>query len=149
MKVKDIMSPYLITCEKDSSIHQIAQKMNEFDIGFMPITDKHQIIGILTDRDIVIHMISNYDHDISKYITKDIITIDEDRTILQALDMMKDKKIKRLLVVHNKKVTGVLSISDILALKEYEIDSINTLKTIYAIENRHKEIEAEIDEFYL
>lgn len=149
VKVKDLMTKNMITCDINSSIHQIAQKMKEFDIGFIPINKEYQIIGILTDRDMVIHMISNYDHKIEDYIKKDIITINQDRTIEQALDIMGDKKIKRLLVTDQKKVVGIISISDILQHEEYETMCINTLKKIYAVENHHKEDEAEIDEFYL
>lgn len=149
VKVQDLMTKNIITCDANSSIHQIAQKMKEFDIGFMPINKGYQIIGILTDRDMVIHMISNYDHKIEDYIKKDIITINQDRTIEQALTLMGEKKIKRLLVTDHKKVVGIISISDILEHQEYEIMCINTLKMIYTIENKHKEYEAEIDEFYL
>lgn len=149
MKVKDLMTKNIITCDNESSIHQIAQKMKEFDIGFMPINKGYQIIGILTDRDIVIHMISNYDHKIEDYIKKDIITINQDRTVEQALDLMSEKKIKRLLVTDHKKVVGIISISDILEHNEYEKKCIDTLKKIYTVENRNKEQEAEIDEFYL
>ena len=69
----------------------------------MPITDDKKIIGILTDRDIVIEMISNYDHDITKYIKKNIIVIDEGRKVEEAIDIMRKKKVKRLIVVDRKK----------------------------------------------
>ena len=95
MKVKDIMTKYLITAESNSSIHQIAQKMKDFDIGFMIITNDHKIEGIITDRDIVIEMIANYDHKVKDYIRKNIETIDESKTVENALDIMKNKKIKR------------------------------------------------------
>ncbi len=149
MKVKDIMTKYLITCESDSSIHQISQKMKEFDIGFMIITNKNKIEGIITDRDIVIEMIANYDHKLSDYIQKHIQTIDENKTIENALDIMKDKKIKRLLVTNQSKAVGVLSISDILNKTEETEKLLQTLKSIYSIQKNTDEYKTEIDEFYL
>lgn len=149
MKVKNIMTKYLITCESDSSIHQISQKMKEFDIGFMIITNKNKIEGIITDRDIVIEMIANYDHKLSDYIQKHIQTIDENKTIENALDIMKDKKIKRLLVTNQSKAVGVLSISDILNKTEETEKLLQTLKSIYSIQKNTDEYKTEIDEFYL
>ena len=149
MKVKDIMTKYLITCENDSSIHQISQKMKEFDIGFMIITNKNKIEGIITDRDIVIEMIANYDHKISDYIQKNIQTIDENNTIENALEIMKDKKIKRLLVTNQAKAVGVLSISDILNKTEQTEKLLQALKSIYRIQKNTDKYRTEIDEFYL
>ena len=72
-------------------------------------------------------MIANYDHKLSDYIQKHIQTIDENKTIENALDIMKDKKIKRLLVTNQSKAVGVLSISDILnKTEETEKTTSNT-----------------------
>lgn len=149
MKVKDIMTKYLITAESNSSIHQIAQKMKDFDIGFMIITNDHKIEGIITDRDIVIEMIANYDHKVKDYIRKNIETIDESKTVENALDIMKNKKIKRLLVTDKNKAVGVLSISDILNKVEEKDKIIETFKSIYEIQKNTDLYKTEIDEFYL
>lgn len=149
MKVKDIMTKYLITCESDCSIHQIAQKMKKFDIGFMIITDKQKIQGIITDRDIVIEMIANYDHKVKDYLQKNVLTIDQNRTIEDALQIMKDKKIKRLLVTNQTRAVGVISIADILNKTEETAKLIDTLKTIYSLQNNINEYEQENNEFYL
>lgn len=149
MKVKDIMTKNLITCEIDCSIHQISQKMKKFDIGFMIITDKNNIAGVITDRDIVIEMIANYDHKVKDYIQKNVQTIKEDSTIENALDIMEHKKIKRLIVTNHGKVVGVISIADILNKTDETDKLIDTLKTIYKIENNIDDYEQEIKEIYL
>lgn len=149
MKVKNIMTRNLVTCESDSSIHQIAQKMKEFDIGFMIVTNKDRIEGVITDRDIVIEMISNYDHKIKDYIHKNVQTINQDKSIDETLELMSDKKIKRLLVTDNKRVVGVVSIADILNKTNENDKLIETLKSIYTIEKNIDEHNTEVDEFYL
>lgn len=149
MKVKDIMTQYLITCENDCSIHQIAQKMKKFDIGFMIITNKDKIEGIITDRDIVIEMIAAYDHKVKDYIQKNVQTIDQNKTVEDALHIMKEKKIKRLLVTDKKRAVGVISIADILDKTDGTPTPIETLKTIYSIENHINEYEQTNSEFYL
>jgi len=149
MKVKDIMTKNLITCESDNSIHQISQKMKEYDIGFMIIVNSQRIQGIITDRDIVIEMIANYDHKVKDYIQKNIETIDQNKTVDDALNIMKEKKIKRLVVTDKTKAVGVLSISDILNKTNEAKKLIEALKSIYAIEKNIDEHNIEVDEFYL
>lgn len=149
MKVKDIMTKNLITCEIDCSIHQISQKMKKYDIGFIIITDKNSIAGVITDRDIVIEMIANYDHKVKDYIQKNIQIIKEDSTIENALDIMKHKKIKRLIVTNQAKVVGVISIADILNKTDETNKLIDTIKTIYKIENNIDDYEQENKEIYL
>ena len=81
------------------------------------------------------------------YIEKNIININEEETIENALEQMKKHKIKRLLVTNENKVTGILSLSDIL-----QHDSSNILpfiQTIFENETNHRENTAEIDSFYL
>ncbi len=149
MKVKDIMTKNLITCDCESSIHQISQKMKEYDIGFMIITNQKKIEGIITDRDIVIEMIANYDHKVKDYLTKKVQTINQSETIDYALEVMKKKKIKRLLVIDKLKVVGVLSLSDILNKTEETDKLMDTLKSIYSIKVNINEENVSIDEFYL
>lgn len=149
MKVKDIMTKNLITCESDCSIHQISQKMKEFDIGFMIITKKNKLEGIITDRDIVIEMIANYDHKVNDYLHKIVQTIDQEETIENALQIMKNKKIKRLIVTSQTKIVGVISISDILNKTKETNKLLDTLKSIYSIEKNIDEYDTQIDEFYL
>lgn len=149
MKVKDIMTKNLITCESDCSIHQISQKMKEFDIGFMIITKKNKLEGIITDRDIVIEMIANYDHKVNDYLHKIVQTIDQEETIENALQIMKNKKIKRLIVTSQTKIVGVISISDILNKTKETNKLLDTLKSIYSIEKNIDEYNTQIDEFYL
>lgn len=149
MKVKDVMSRNLITCDTECSIHKIAQKMREFDIGFMLIHKNDRIVGIITDRDIVIEMIANYDHKVADYIQKNILTIDENDEIDKALEKMGDHKIKRLIVTNKKQVVGVLSISDILGKDKNNKNIMNTLQKIYSISKNTDGYKTEIDEFYL
>lgn len=149
MKVKDIMTKNLITCDCECSIHQISQKMKEYDIGFMIITNKQKLEGIITDRDIVIEMIANYDHKVKDYLTKEVQTINQNESIDYALEVMKKKKIKRLLVVDKFKIVGVLSLSDILSKTKETDKLIDTIKAIYTIKVNINEKDVEVDEFYL
>ena len=89
----------------------------------------YKIIGVITDRDIVIGPVMNNESSIEDFISKNIISIDENSDILDALTLMKENKVKRLLITKKEKYTGVLSLSDLLD-SDYNQEIINTLKEI-------------------
>ena len=80
--------------------------------------------------------------------TKQVISIDIDSRIEDALKLMSKHKIKRLLVKENDDIVGILSLSDILNYTNQE-SLISTFKTIFSLKNNRKENTSEIDEFYL
>lgn len=150
MKVQNKMNKKLITAEKKENIYSIAQKMKEYDIGFLPICDNKKIIGILTDRDICIKILANKDfQNIESYISKNIITIPKEETIEEALKKMKKYKVKRLLVTEENKVVGIISLSDIIENTKEKEETLDTIATIFKREIALREKTAEIDSFYL
>ena len=114
MNIEHIMNKDLIKKDITSSVDEISKSMKENDIGIMIITENSDIIGILTDRDIVTKIIANKDKKIEGYITRNLITIDKSKNCLDALNLMKKHKIKRVLVTDNNKIIGIISLSDIL-----------------------------------
>ena len=148
MKVKDIMSKNIITCNSNSNIYDIAKLMKEKNIGFIPIVD-NKLIGVITDRDIVINVIYNKDDTIKPYIKQNIISIDEQENIDTALNLMSKNKIKRLVVMKDDHLIGILSISDILNSKTSDNKLIKTFRTIYQLNDNQQNTNPEVDEFYL
>ena len=148
MFVKDKMSKNIICARLDSNIQDIAKLMKKYDIGFIPIHENNKIVGIITDRDIVINNVFNNDEKIKDYITKNIIIINENENIKSALELMKKHKIKRLIVTKSNKVTGILSLSDILSDTNGNV-LLDTLKEIYSIDKNEHDYNLAIDEFYL
>ena len=145
--VEKFMSKDLIVLNVDSNIYDVAKVMKERDIGFIPISKNHKIIGVLTDRDIVTKILANNDDKISGYLSTDLIKISYNQTIEEALKKMKEHKIKRLLVEKNKKLVGILSLSDLI--NEDSNKLIETLKCIYTIDRNTDYYNVEIDEFEL
>ena len=148
--IKEIMTYDIISSDKEASIKEISSLMKEHNIGFIPIKDKNKYIGVITDRDIclTIPTISNINDSIKSYITNNIIYIDVNSDINNALKIMGTNKVKRLLVKEEKNIIGVLSLSDVLNYTNNK-NIINTYKTIFYIHDNDKSTIAEIDEFYL
>lgn len=119
MQVKEIMTSkpeFLLTT---ATITEAAKKMRELDTGFLPIGDKEKdkIVGILTDRDLVISALANknpLDTPVKNVMHKDVWYCFESDDVKKAHDSMKEKKIRRLIVLNkDKKLSGVLSLGDI------------------------------------
>lgn len=149
MKAKDIMTSNLIVVDKDSDIFEVANIMKKNDIGFLPVNNKNKIIGVITDRDIVVKAVANRDTKITNYISKDIITCNYDDSIDTILNKLKENKIKRILVTDEKKVLGVISLSDILNTNYNDEDKIISIQSIWSITANEQSRDLEIDEFYL
>lgn len=152
MKVKDIMSKNLIICSSDINVINISNIMKKYNIGFIPIEKKKKIIGVITDRDIVINIISNKvnnNSNIESYVNSNIIHIEENSSIDKCLNIMKENKVKRLIVVNKEKIVGVISLSDILNCYD-DLDKVTEVaKVIWSTTKSDDNYKTEIDEFYL
>ena len=150
MKAQDIMSRNLIIINDNTSISEVARIMKEKDIGFIPISNDNKIIGVITDRDIVVNAISNkcsLDTPVKEYATKNVISVNIDDNVSKILNVMRKNKVKRVLVNDEHKLVGIVSFSDILNNNEFDI--LNTMKEIWSIKRNNDHYETEIDEFYL
>lgn len=150
MKAQDIMSRNLIIMDDNTSISEVARIMKEKDIGFIPISNDNKIIGVITDRDIVVNAISNkcsLDTPVKEYATKNVISVNIDDNVSKILNVMRKNKVKRVLVNDEHKLVGIVSFSDILNNNEFDI--LNTMKEIWSIKRNNDHYETEIDEFYL
>lgn len=119
-KVKEIMSTDCVTATLKDNIFELAVKMKQFDIGFIPIVEGKKLIGVVTDRDLVVRGYAEKHSGstaAAEVMTKDINTITSDTTTDDAAELMASKQIRRLPVVDNGELVGVLAIGD-LAIRE-------------------------------
>jgi len=126
------MSKNLVVLDINSDIYEISKIMKEKDIGFIPINEGSKIVGVLTDRDIAVKIVSNKDTKIKDYITRDIVKININNSIEEAINLMGTNKVKRLLVENNNKLVGILSLSDIINNLDSEL-VINNIQKIFTI----------------
>lgn len=155
MKVKELMTKKVITIDKEDSIINAAKKMKDHDIGILVIiNESREVLGVITDRDIVIRSISrgNINATVDEAMTHDSIRINKNEEIVKALETMGDYQIKRLVVVDDDlKLVGIISLSD-LALGKYTNKLVN--ETLYEISIPNPQTEKplkylEVDDFPL
>ena len=148
--IRDIMTYKIISGNIYDSFKDISTLMKKNNIGFVPIKNEDEYVGVITDRDICLALpsINNINDSIKSYITNSIIYIDVNSDIDNALKTMGNNKVKRLLVKDKDRIVGILSLSDILSYTNNK-NIINTYKSIFYIHDNEHSVIAEIDEFYL
>jgi len=118
MKLKDIMTPEVERLHKDVSIQEVAQKMKAIDAGMIPVYDGDRLVGMVTDRDIVLRMVAE-GRDPTRtpaqaVMTPEVIYCFEDQTIDEAGQVMEQHQIRRLIVLNrDKRLVGVVSLGDL------------------------------------
>lgn len=118
--VKQIMSTDCVTATIQDNLYELAVKMKQYDIGFVPIIDGKKLIGVVTDRDLVIRGYAEKHSGstaVAEVMTTDIDTITSETSADEAANLMALKQIRRLPVVDNGDLIGVLAIGD-LAVRE-------------------------------
>ena len=118
MNVRDIMSREVEVIHSNIPVQTAAEKMKMFDVGMLPVRDGEILVGMVTDRDIVVRAIAG-GMDLSKTKVKDILTPDviycfEDQEVSEAAKLMQENKIRRLIVLNrDKRLAGIVSMGDL------------------------------------
>lgn len=114
--VKDVMSKQLIVASSNTTIYQIS-KIMEQGIGSVLIKIDSTPVGIITDRDFAIKVAANkypLDTPVGKIASIPLHTIDSNQSILDAAKYMSSKKIRKIAVVENGIVVGIITSSDLV-----------------------------------
>ena len=123
MTVKELMSVHIYYTKKDASAADAAKLMKQYDIGFIPVCDnKGCMLGVVTDRDIVLYAISSpvcalNELPVSEVMTSDIFAVNAEMSVHDAACIFAEKKVRRLPVLENNKLIGVLSLADLAKKK--------------------------------
>lgn len=128
MKVKDIMTKDLVVADKDDTILDVAKLMKHHNIGCVPVLDDgEKVLGVITDRDIVMNMARfNLDpaNTFASEIASDVVyKVKPEADVGDALALMKKQRIRRLPVMEDEALVGMLSIGDVAvyAFKDVEV----------------------------
>ena len=119
MNIREIMTPSPRTVSPDDSIESAARIMRDEDPGAVPVVQDGRPVGMLTDRDIVIRVVAEGGkaQSVREVVTGRVISISPDATTREATDLMSEHQIRRLPVVENERLIGIVSLGD-LAVKE-------------------------------
>ena len=122
MKISDCMSPDVQMCAPDNTIQDVAKLMRDTDIGVVPIAEDDRLVGVVTDRDIVVRCIANGlspTDPARAAMSSQILYCFEDQELDEVAANMAELKIRRMPVLdRNKRLTGIISLGDIAQIED-------------------------------
>lgn len=128
VKVMDAMTREPVTISPNSTIKEAAKRMIDRGVGGILVLENQEPKGILTEKDIVKNIVAT-GQDPAKLLVKDVmskilVTVSPDQDIYDALITMGEKDLRRLPVVHENKVVGLLTFKDVIRIQPQLFDVI-------------------------
>lgn len=133
MLVKDIMNKKVFVAKPEVTLREASEVMSRLHIGCLVITQDEKIIGIITGSDILRSIAQGKNPDttlVEEIMSREVKTIEPDKRIEDAVDLMIKYKIKKLPVVDGKKLVGIVTASDIVVIEPKLIASIASLVSL-------------------
>jgi len=133
LKIKEIMTTDVRSISANDSISEAANIMKQLDVGAVPVTNNNLLVGIITDRDLILRAVAegkNPDERVSTVMTKDITTVTPDMDVHEVADLMASKQIRRVPIVENGRLVGIVSIGDMAVEEIFENEAGEALHTI-------------------
>lgn len=117
MNVADVMTKQVETVSPQQTIGEAAQLMQQLDTGVLPVGENDRLVGMVTDRDIVIRAIAQGrgpDAPVRESMTESVLYCFEDDSIEDAAKKMGDEQVRRLPVLNReKRLVGIIAIGDL------------------------------------
>jgi len=117
-QVADVMTREVRTLPPTETVLKAAQAMREMDVGVIPVCDGDSLVGMVTDRDIVLRGVAEdciaHDTPLSQVMTQEALWCFEDQSIDEAAQAMRDAQVRRMPVVDRQQhLVGMLSLGDV------------------------------------
>lgn len=117
MKVKDIMTKSIVSLNSNDTVERAANLMSEHNIGSVPVCDSNNVIGMVTDRDIAVRSVAPgknaKNQPVREIMSSNPVIGTPDMDIQDASRIMSERQIRRLPIVENRNLIGVVSLGDI------------------------------------
>lgn len=132
MKLKEIMSKDIACANQNDSIEKAAQLMKQYNVGSIPVCNQKNVIGIVTDRDIALRSVASghFNQSVGEIMTQNPVTGTPDMDVHEAAKIMGEKQIRRLPVVENNSLVGIVSLGDISVEPKLQDNAEQALKSI-------------------
>lgn len=128
------MTKSVRTATGDMSLRDVSVMMREGDMGVVPIVDGEKLVGIVTDRDIVVRAVAEGktpDSTIGEVMTTELFTVGPDDFAFEAIRIMGDKQVRRIPVVGAAgELAGIIAMADVALEMEDEKEIAETLEEI-------------------
>jgi CBS domain-containing protein len=118
MKVSDAMTSQVSVARPTDSIRTVAETMAKVDSGVVPVVEDGKVVGLVTDRDIVLRVVAegrSFDSAVSEVMSDgEVLSVKEDDILADATAKMANNQVRRLIVLNDSgNLTGILSLGDV------------------------------------
>lgn len=142
MKVKDCMCNEVVCAIPSSTVQDCATLMSNKHIGCVPVCDNsHNVVGLVTDRDITLRCVAcNKDPKttpVSEIMTCEVCCCNSEADIQEAQNLMSEKQIKRIPVIENNKLVGILTLGDLSANEQINNNCVGDTLNCICKCNKH------------
>jgi CBS domain-containing protein len=122
--IRDLMTSNPTTCETSATIADAAKVMKDEDVGPVPVTEGGRLVGIVTDRDIVTRVVAEgrdpNSTTIGEIVSSDLVTVQPDTSLDEALNLMAQRQVRRLPVVEGDQLVGIVAQADVARAADEE-----------------------------
>ena len=134
-QIRDVMTSNPECVNEKDSLRDVARIMKDRDTGVVPVVNGRKIVGLITDRDIVVRGLAegkNLDNaSVSELMTKQVRTVREDASVNDALELMNSAEVRRVAVVNSSdELVGIVSLGDISVKSDKDTKVGQTVETI-------------------
>ncbi len=133
-KCSEIMTRNVKTANREATLREVATLMRDGDMGAMPIVEDSKLVGIVTDRDIVVRGIAegkSIETAVGDVMTGEIFSVRENDFVFEAIRMMGDKQVRRIPIVNDAgELVGIIAMADVALETEDEREIAETLEEI-------------------
>jgi len=120
------MSKRVFGVDSETSIQEAAEKMVEFNISSLVVVKNDEIIGLITNDDLKKRVVAkglDSTTEVEKIMTKELITVDIDTSVKEALEIMAGKNIKHIPVKEDGEIVGMLTFSDLIDFEKQKLET--------------------------
>ena len=134
IRCRDIMTTSVRTATREKTLQETAAMMRDGDMGSVPVVEDGRLVGIVTDRDIVVRSVADGrgpQTSVAEAMTTDIFSVRPDDFVFEAIRLMGDKQVRRVPVVDDEgRLAGIIAMADIALEMEDEREIAETLEEI-------------------
>ncbi len=117
-RVRDLMSTDVLVCQRSDSCAEAAERMLEGNVGMLPVLDGRNLVGVVTDRDLALRHLASEARatphaEVGSCMTAKVVSVSSEVGLDDAVRTMRDHQIRRLLVVDDGTLQGVLTLDDV------------------------------------
>ncbi|MEC7760910.1 MAG: CBS domain-containing protein [Pseudomonadota bacterium] len=117
MEIREIMSSHVVTITPQQTLKEAAEVMRRIDSGFIPVGENDQLVGTITDRDIVINGLAkgkSSDSKVGEVMSNEVLYCYQNQEVAEVARNMGEQQVRRMPVVdQNKRLVGVVSLGDL------------------------------------